>query len=435
MTQVGRGRHPRREPRGVAGDVVDRRRRDLRRGVADVRRQAPRAARTDVGAEGRRADRPAVELRDRRHAVAPGLARTGPSRRRRSWRRRGPEAVVRLWNCGLTSSDSLRADVRAAQAGAVGARDVQRDRRAGDLLARRVEQREAVAVASRAAGPRRSGRGSGPPGCPAAARRALRPPACGKSARSARPGRARRRRGRRHRGGVGRVAAARPRGGADGDGGDEERRATHGRQCRHRLARRSRYGAARAVCDGIPPPDGTAHEQEERDMAERAAIVTGASSGIGLAIADMLGARGLRADHRRAPAGEARGRGRGPARQGLRRPAHRGQPRRRGDDRRRREGARGALRPPRRARQQRGRRHRRGRRRPHDQEDRHPARHEPALDLPLLPRGAADAARAPARSTATRSSSTRRRSPASAARAGCRSTPPRSTASSASRRR
>ena len=49
-------------------------------------------------------------------------------------------------------------------------------------------------------------------------------------------------------------------------------------------------------------------------MAERAAIVTGASSGIGLAIAQMLGEEGYGADDRRAAPGEARGRRRGAAR-------------------------------------------------------------------------------------------------------------------------
>ncbi len=42
-------------------------------------------------------------------------------------------------------------------------------------------------------------------------------------------------------------------------------------------------------------------------MADRAAIVTGASSGIGYAIARMLGQEGYCADARRAPAREAAG--------------------------------------------------------------------------------------------------------------------------------
>ena len=49
-------------------------------------------------------------------------------------------------------------------------------------------------------------------------------------------------------------------------------------------------------------------------MADRAAIVTGASSGIGLAIAHVLGEEGYGADRRRAAAGQARGGRRGAAR-------------------------------------------------------------------------------------------------------------------------
>ena len=60
---------------------------------------------------------------------------------------------------------------------------------------------------------------------------------------------------------------------------------------------------------------------------------------------------------------------------------------------------------------------------------------QPAPDLPLLPRVHADAARSRRRSTKTRSSSTRPRSPASAARAGCPSTRRPSTASSAGPKR
>ena len=55
-----------------------------------------------------------------------------------------------------------------------------------------------------------------------------------------------------------------------------------------------------------------------RAMAERAALVTGASSGIGLAIAHMLGEEGHGADRRRPPAREAGERGRRAARRGLR---------------------------------------------------------------------------------------------------------------------
>ena len=54
-----------------------------------------------------------------------------------------------------------------------------------------------------------------------------------------------------------------------------------------------------------------------------------------------------------------------------------------------------ALRPPGRARQQRRRRRRRAGRRDPDQAPGHAARHQPALDLPLLPRMHADAARRP----------------------------------------
>ena len=38
--------------------------------------------------------------------------------------------------------------------------------------------------------------------------------------------------------------------------------------------------------------ESTADQTKEKQMAERAAIVTGASSGIGLAIAQMLGEQG-----------------------------------------------------------------------------------------------------------------------------------------------
>ena len=75
------------------------------------------------------------------------------------------------------------------------------------------------------------------------------------------------------------------------------------------------------------------------------------------------------------------------------------------------------------------------RRRDRDQAPGHAARHQPALDHPLLPRMHGDAARGRRPSTRTRSSSTPPRSPASTARAGCRSTRPPSTASSAGPKR
>ena len=123
-----------------------------------------------------------------------------------------------------------------------------------------------------------------------------------------------------------------------------------------------------------------------RPMPNRAAIVTGASSGIGLAIARMLGEEGYaltvaarRPEKLAAAAEELRGAGfdveevagNMADEDTIKRvvAAHRD-----------------ALRPPRRARQQRRRRRRRGGRRARDQADRHAARGQPARDRPLLPR-------------------------------------------------
>ena len=158
------------------------------------------------------------------------------------------------------------------------------------------------------------------------------------------------------------------------------------------------------------------------------------SSGIGLAIARVLGEEGYAltvAARRPEKLEEAAA---GPARQGLRGQVRQRQPGRRGG----RAGGRAlpprALRAPGRAGQQRRRRHRRGGRRADDQEDRHPARAQPALADPLLPRGvellrAAGAEHRNALVVNTASISGK------AARRGCRSTPPPRRPWSASPRR
>ena len=164
-------------------------------------------------------------------------------------------------------------------------------------------------------------------------------------------------------------------------------------------------------------------------MAERAAIVTGASSGIGLAHRGDAGRGGLRPDRGRAAPRQARGGRRGPARQGLRGRGGRRQPRRRGRSCRQ-VVARPprALRAPRRARQQRRRRRRRARRRDRRRSSSTSSSTSTCARSSSSTASASTCCARPAPSTATRSSSTRRRSPASAARRGCRSTRPRRTA-------
>ena len=93
----------------------------------------------------------------------------------------------------------------------------------------------------------------------------------------------------------------------------------------------------------------------------RAALITGGSSGIGLAIARALGAGRIRDHALRAPPGQARGRGQGARGRGHRRPGRGGERGRRGRHQGRRGGPPRALRPPRRAREQRRHRHRRRR--------------------------------------------------------------------------
>ena len=128
-------------------------------------------------------------------------------------------------------------------------------------------------------------------------------------------------------------------------------------------------------------------------MAERAALVTGGSSGIGLAIARALGEDGYgvtisarRPEKLEAAAEEL-------ARRGARRPPPPCPDDRRGGDRRRWSPPTASVRPPRRAGQQRRGRDRRADGRDHHEEARHPARREPARPDPRHPRGAADAAR------------------------------------------
>ena len=128
-------------------------------------------------------------------------------------------------------------------------------------------------------------------------------------------------------------------------------------------------------------------------MPERAALVTGASSGIGLRDRAHAGRGGIRPDARRPPAGEARGGGRRAARRRLRGRGRRREHGRRGRHPARRRRSPRALGPARRARQQRRRRHRRGGRRRADQADRHAARRQPPRGDPLLPRMRRPAAR------------------------------------------
>ena len=141
---------------------------------------------------------------------------------------------------------------------------------------------------------------------------------------------------------------------------------------------------------------GLAHRQEGWQMrAERAAIVTGASSGIGLAIAKVLGRGGLRADGRRAGARRSsRAPSQGLQDDGYEVQSRRGERRRRGGDPEGRGRPPRALRPPGRARQQ--RRASASARRSgsiQTKHARHAAEHQPALDRPLLPGVHADASR------------------------------------------
>ena len=304
--------------------------------------------------------------------------------------------------------------IRPAHVGLVGRGGVEGHGGAVDLLAALVEQREAEAVASRVE--RRHARRQLRPLADALDELPKRRLALGRgevlgSCRGRGSGRrglvvpAATAAGRRPRGQ--RRSAVRRR-----DGGAARRLRLRTRRARH-------AGHNAALMIGYPP------------MADRAAIVTGASSGIGLALAAHARRGGLRADRRVAPPGEARGRRRGAARRRARRRGHRRQHGRRGGRQGGRRRPPRALRSPRRARQQRGRGHRRADRRDRDQEARHPARRQPALATSSSTASAPTCCAPPAPSTATRWSSTPRRSPARAARAGCRSTRRRSSASSA----
>src|SRR3954466_14636468 len=101
-------------------------------------------------------------------------------------------------------------------------------------------------------------------------------------------------------------------------------------------------------------------------MAKRAAIVTGASSGIGLEIARLLGSEGHAVTLAARRPEKLEGAAKKLAGEGGRGAGGRRQPRRRGGRAARRRRASRALRPPRRARQQRWRRDRRGGRRADD---------------------------------------------------------------------
>ena len=192
---------------------------------------------------------------------------------------------------------------------------------------------------------------------------------------------------------------------------------------------------ARCAAGGVATVGRTPTTERTAMAAARAAIVTGASSGIGLAIARVLGEEGYGMTIAARRPEKLEGAVEGLAADGFDVQARGRQRRRRGRDQEGRRRPPRPLRAPRRARQQRRRRHRRGGRRDRDQAPGHAARHQPALDRPLLPRMHADAQGGRRASTTTRSSSTPPRSPASAARAGCRSTRPPSTASSAGPKR
>ena len=170
-------------------------------------------------------------------------------------------------------------------------------------------------------------------------------------------------------------------------------------------------------------------------MSERAAIVTGASRGIGRAIAEALAEDGYsltisarKPETLETTAAEFRDKG-----YDVEPVAANMAERRRHQERR--AAAPRALRPARRSRQQRrGWDWRRGRRAA-EQIRRHADRRQPAGDHPLLPRVRRDVARRGAPNTARRWLSTSRRSRASPASPGCRSTRRQRPGSSATPRR
>ena len=389
----------------VAADVLERVGVHADRLVADVGRPARRAgAHLDL----RRRDDLAVDLRERGDDVAAAAAGTARRRPRTCRRRRGRPASGCDWNCGLTRSDSLARHERPAQPAPVGlARRRSRRRRASSCLRETSNSAKPMRFSPDAQRRRRSARRRASPARRRAARGSSCPRRCGKSTACAGPGASPRRWSTELAGSSSPPQPARPTSSA-----------------RSRAAEPSRGTADHC---SVPPPSA---------MPDRAAIVTGASSGIGFAVADVLGAGGLRAS-RWPPAAPRSSRPRSRSCEGKGYDVQHvaGNLGDEEDIKRVVDAHRDALRPLRPAREQRGRRDRRARRRADDEEARHPAQHELPLDPALLPRGARHAARG------------RRRAPqrarrqhvvdlaASAARRGCRSTAPPSTPSSASRRR